>query len=226
MNLNKITKSLPFKIFRLLFSFLIASLFVLIVFCMFLPTDPATETIPEKYDKWIPILGALLAFIVNFIIEYNSVTRLKYDILKAEAEIKSALERRDSLLEKATKVSDKYSVIEQDVFLEFADARKSSGAHSSARIRTSKDFKAVVESYPELKANEHVHKLLAQIEGSENILYNAKNAYAAKAADFNTRIHTFPNALYRRLFKWEDFSAESVIFSESENEITDEQLGI
>lgn len=225
MNFNKMTKSLPFKIFRLLLSFLLASLTVLIVFCMF-ASDPETETLPAKYDKWIPILGALLALIVNFIIEYNSVTKLKYDILKAEAEIKSALERRDSLLEKATKVSDKYSVIEQDVFLEFADARKASNSHSSAKIRTSRDFKAVVESYPELKANEHVHRLISQIENSENVLYNAKNSYAEKAADFNTKIHTFPNVLYRKLFKWEDFSAESVIFSESENEITDEQLGI
>lgn len=220
MNFNKMTKSLPFKIFRLLLSFLIASLTVLIVFCMF-ASDPETETLPTKYDKWIPILGALLALIVNFIIEYNSVTKLKYDISKAEAEIKAALERRDSLLEKATKVSDKYSVIEQDVFSDFAEARKSSG---SARLRTSRDFKAVVESYPELKANEHVHRLISQIENSENVLYNAKNSYAQKAADFNTKIHTFPNVLYRRLFKWEDVATEKVL--SADEEITDEQLGI
>lgn len=220
MNFNKMTKSLPFKIFRLLLSFLIASLTVLIVFCMF-ASDPETETLPTKYDKWIPILGALLALIVNFIIEYNSVTKLKYDISKAEAEIKAALERRDSLLEKATKVSDKYSVIEQDVFSDFAEARKNSG---SARLRTSRDFKAVVESYPELKANEHVHRLIAQIENSENVLYNARNSYAAKAADFNTKIHTFPNVLYRRLFKWEDVATETVL--SADEEITDEQLGI
>ncbi len=222
MDFKKITRSLPFKILTLVVSFIIASLTVLIVLCMFIPADPATQSLPQKYDKWIPILGAVLALVVNFIIEYNSTTKLKYDISKAEAEIKAAVERRDSLLEKATKVSDKYSVIEQDVFSDFAEARKSSG--SSSRLRTSHDFKAVVENYPELKANEHVHRLIAQIENSENVLYNAKNSYAAKAADFNTKIHTFPNVLFRRLFKWEDVATEKIL--SADEDVTDEQLGI
>lgn len=221
MDFKQITKSLPFKIIMLLVSIVISSITVLIVMCMFIPADPATETLPAKYDKWVVILGVILALVVNFIIEYNSVTKLKYDISKADAEIKAAVERRDSLLQKAEKVSNKYAVIEQDVVLEFAEARKNTG---SARLRSSRDFKAVVESYPELKANEHVHKLLSQIESSENILYNAKNAYASKAADFNTKIHTFPNALYRRLFKWNDIDANAVILDD--DTVSDEDLGI
>lgn len=220
MNFNKILNSLPVKIFALIISVIISIFFSLIIFSMLVSEN---EQIPEKYNFWIVFCGVAFALIVNFIVEYNSTTKLKYNVSKAEAEVKAAAERRDSLLDKATRVSDKYAGEEKELYSEFAQSRKGTGT-VSARVRTSGDFKAVVESYPELKANEHVHKLISQLESSENILYNAKNSYADKAAKFNTKIHTFPIAIFRRLFKWEDISTEALL--SAEEEITDEQLGI
>lgn len=221
MNSKQITNSIAFKLFMLFISIVISSITVVIIMSAFIPADPATGTMPEKYDKWVFILGITLALIVNFIVEYNSATKLKYNVSKTEAEVKAAAERRDSLLEKASRVADKYAGEEKELYSEFAEARKSK---MPIRVKTSGEFRAVVESYPELKANEHVHRLLSQIESSENILYNTKSAYAESAAEFNTKIHTFPIAIFRRLFKWEDISAEKTLFAV--DEVTDEQLGI
>lgn len=220
MNWNKITNNIAFKLLMLFVSMIISSIIILLIMCAFVPAD-AEGNLPSQYDKWVFIGGIALALVVNFIIEYNSTTKLKYNVSKTEAEVKAALERRDSLLSKASRVADKYAGEEKELYSEFADARKSK---MPVRVRTSGEFRAVVESYPELKANEHVHKLLSQIESSENILYNAKSAYAQSAAEFNTKIHTFPNAIFRKLFKWNDISAEAVL--SAEEEITDEQLGI
>lgn len=220
MNWNKITNNIAFKLLMLFVSMIISSIIILLIMCAFIPAD-AEGNLPSQYDKWVFIGGIALALVVNFIIEYNSTTKLKYNVSKTEAEVKAALERRDSLLSKASRVADKYAGEEKELYSEFADARKSK---MPVRVRTSGEFRAVVESYPELKANEHVHKLLSQIESSENILYNAKSAYAQSAAEFNTKIHTFPNAIFRKLFKWNDISAEAVL--SAEEEITDEQLGI
>lgn len=220
MNWNKITNNIAFKLLMLFVSMIVSSIIVLLLMCAFIPAD-AEGNLPSQYDKWVFIGGIALALVVNFIIEYNSTTKLKYNVSKTEAEVKAALERRDSLLSKASRVADKYAGEEKELYSEFADARKS---RMPVRVRTSGEFRAVVESYPELKANEHVHKLLSQIESSENILYNAKSAYAQSAAEFNTKIHTFPNAIFRKLFKWNDISAEAVL--SSEEEVTDEQLGI
>lgn len=221
MNWNKLTNNIAFKLLMLFVSMIISSIIVLLIMCAFIPSDPATDTLPEKYDKWVFIGGIALALIVNFIVEYNSVTKLKYNVSKTEADVKAASERRDSLLEKASRVADKYAGEEKELYSEFAEARKSK---MPIRVKTSGEFRAVVESYPELKANEHVHRLLSQIESSENILYNTKSAYAESAAEFNTKIHTFPIAIFRRLFKWEDISAEKTLFAV--DEVTDEQLGI
>lgn len=220
MNWNKITNNIAFKLLMLFVSMIVSSIIVLLLMCAFIPAD-AEGNLPSQYDKWVFIGGIALALVVNFIIEYNSTTKLKYNVSKTEAEVKAALERRDSLLSKASRVADKYAGEEKELYSEFADARKS---RMPVRVRTSGEFRAVVESYPELKANEHVHKLLSQIESSENILYNAKSAYAQSAAEFNTKIHTFPNAIFRKLFKWNDISAEAVL--SAEEEVTDEQLGI
>lgn len=220
MNWNKLTNNIAFKLLMLFVSMIISSIIILLIMCAFVPTD-AEGNLPSQYDKWVFIGGIALALVVNFIIEYNSTTKLKYNVSKTEAEIKAALERRDSLLSKASRVADKYAGEEKELYSEFADARK---GRMPVKVRTSGEFRAVVESYPELKANEHVHKLLSQIESSENILYNAKSAYAQSAAEFNTKIHTFPNAIFRKLFKWNDISAEAVL--PAEEEITDEQLGI
>lgn len=220
MNWNKLTNNIAFKLLMLFVSMIISSIIILLIMCAFVPAD-AEGNLPSQYDKWVFIGGIALALVVNFIIEYNSTTKLKYNVSKTEAEVKAALERRDSLLSKASRVADKYAGEEKELYSEFADARKSK---MPVRVRTSGEFRAVVESYPELKANEHVHKLLSQIESSENILYNAKSAYAQSAAEFNTKIHTFPNAIFRKLFKWNDISAEAVL--SAEEEITDEQLGI
>lgn len=220
MNWNKITNNIAFKLLMLFISMIVSSIIVLLLMCAFVPAD-AEGNLPSQYDKWVFIGGIALALVVNFIIEYNSTTKLKYNVSKTEAEVKAALERRDSLLSKASRVADKYAGEEKELYSEFADARK---GRIPVKVRTSGEFRAVVESYPELKANEHVHKLLSQIESSENILYNAKSAYAQSAAEFNTKIHKFPNAIFRKLFKWNDISAEAVL--SAEEEITDEQLGI
>ena len=220
MNWNKITNNIAFKLLMLFIPMIVSSIIVLLLMCAFVPAD-ADGNLPSQYDKWVFIGGIALALVVNFIIEYNSTTKLKYNVSKTEAEVKAALERRDSLLSKASRVADKYAGEEKELYSEFADARK---GRIPVKVRTSGEFRAVVESYPELKANEHVHKLLSQIESSENILYNAKSAYAQSAAEFNTKIHTFPNAIFRKLFKWNDISAEAVL--SAEEEITDEQLGI
>lgn len=219
MDHKKSSNSFLSKLIIIFASVVLSCLFMLIIFSIFVPADPATETIPEKYDKWIGISGVALALIINFIVDYNSTTKLKYSVSKSEAEITAAKERNDALLEKATRVTEKYAKNEKELFSQFAHARQ-----APSRIRTSGEFRGVIESYPELKANEHVHKLLSQIENSENLLFNAKTNYADKVAEYNTKIHSFPIALYRKLFKWEDI--ENVKIASSFDDISDEDLGI
>lgn len=52
-----------------------------------------------------------------------------------------------------------------------------------------------VEQYPDLKANENFLQLQSQLEGTENRITVARNAYNEQAREFNTMIRRFPTSI-------------------------------
>jgi LemA protein len=54
---------------------------------------------------------------------------------------------------------------------------------------------AVVENYPELKANQNVLALQEQLTTTENQISFSRQHYNATVLDYNTAIATFPNVL-------------------------------
>ncbi len=70
---------------------------------------------------------------------------------------------------------------------------------------------AVVENYPELKANPNVLELQEQLTTTENQISFSRQHYNATVLDYNTSIATFPNVLIAGPFgfsKREFFDAE------------------
>ncbi len=55
---------------------------------------------------------------------------------------------------------------------------------------------AVVESYPDLKANQNFRDLQAQLEGTENRIAVARNDFNSAVQDYNSSIRQFPNNFY------------------------------
>jgi len=52
---------------------------------------------------------------------------------------------------------------------------------------------AVVEAYPDLKANENFKDLQAQLEGTENRIAEARRNFNETAKKFNTAVRRFPS---------------------------------
>jgi LemA protein len=59
---------------------------------------------------------------------------------------------------------------------------------------------ALAENYPNLKANENFRDLQAQLEGTENRIAVARNAFNEAAKAYNILIRKFPNNLVAALF--------------------------
>jgi LemA protein len=55
---------------------------------------------------------------------------------------------------------------------------------------------AVVENYPDLKANQNFLGLQAQLEGTENRIAVARRDYIAAVRDYNLSLKTFPSVLW------------------------------
>jgi LemA protein len=59
---------------------------------------------------------------------------------------------------------------------------------------------AVVESYPDLKANQNFLALQAQLEGTENRIAVARRDYIQAVKDYNLTLRTFPSVLWATLW--------------------------
>jgi LemA protein len=63
---------------------------------------------------------------------------------------------------------------------------------------------AVVEAYPELKADEHFLALQEELVGTESKIAYARQFYNDQVRRLNTAIDTFPSTLVARAFGYEE----------------------
>ena len=61
---------------------------------------------------------------------------------------------------------------------------------------------AVVENYPDLKANQNFLELQAQLEGTENRITVERQNFNSVAQEYNTAVRTFPANIIAGLFKF------------------------
>ncbi|MDX2048903.1 MAG: LemA family protein [Chitinophagaceae bacterium] len=63
---------------------------------------------------------------------------------------------------------------------------------------------AVVENYPNLKANEGFRNLQVQLEGTENRIKVARNDFNGAVQTYNTTIKSFPNNIFAGMFGFKE----------------------
>lgn len=211
------------------------------------------EMLLEKY-MWIVWLSALLLTFAAFLIDaHNRTQRYRAEIPKHRANIVAATEKCTRLISQANRFVDKYAGHEGDVMKTVAAARggqasvpapdrpvaaEAAPADAMAcdpaaapvapvpqTIFKSADFRAVLERYPTLLANQNTQMLLSQLERSEAAILFEKNAYNAAVAKYNTEIHTFPFSMLRRALRLTDQACYDDPGA-PEVEITDDMLGI
>ena len=183
-----------------------------------IPPDETGAT-TEPFPGAICVLGIVSAFIVVFIVNYNSMQKAYQKTKSTFSNITVFKERTERLLEKANKVADKYMTHEADIQLGVAEKRSAKPKF----IRNGQQFQMEVENYPDLKANESIATLITQIRDTENSYAQAKINYNAIVEYYNTLIHSFPNNILSKIFKFHDVEFYS---DEKEFEISDEELGI
>ncbi len=157
-----------------------------------------------------PIVWAILIIIVVVVVAgvliYNGLVQRRLRIDEAYAQIEVQLKRRWDLIPNLVNAVKGYMGFEQSVLENVTNARASAvaaggqgpaqqAAAENALTGTLRSLFAVVENYPDLKANQNVLSLQEQITTTENQISFARQHYNASVLDYNTSIATFPNAL-------------------------------
>ncbi|TWG50017.1 MULTISPECIES: LemA family protein [unclassified Aminobacter] len=84
---------------------------------------------------------------------------------------------------------------------------------------------AVVENYPDLKANQNFLALQAQLEGTENRIAVARRDYIEAVRVYNTTLRTFPSIIWAKLWFTDAVPFQNFTVSEDKMEVPQVNFG-
>lgn len=157
---------------------------------------------------WIPAILAI-AIVAWFVGTYNRLVRLRNQVRNAWHQIEVQLKRRHDLIPNLVEVVKDYMSYEQETLARVVEAR---GAAVSARgtaaqakaenalTESLKSLFAVVENYPDLKANRNVASLQEELTGTENKISFARQYYNDSVMTFNNTIQSIPSNVIASVF--------------------------
>jgi LemA protein len=157
------------------------------------------------------ILGIVIVIVVILIGIYNGLVAKRNRVDEALGQIEVQLKRRWDLIPNLVQAVKGYMGFEQDVLTRVTEARAgavAAGAQGPAAQAAAENMLtgalrslfAVVENYPDLKANQNVMQLQEELTTTENQISFSRQHYNATVLDYNNGIQTFPAVLIAGMF--------------------------
>jgi len=132
---------------------------------------------------------------------YNGLVKLKNRTKEAWADIDVQLKRRYDLIPNLVETVKGYAAHEKGLFERVTEARsramgaktvKEKGEAENYLADTLKTLFAVVENYPDLKANQNFLELQKELVDTEDKVQAARRFYNGNVRDLNIKIESFP----------------------------------
>lgn len=172
---------------------------------------------------WYIIVGVVVILIILFIVTYNKLVRLRNQVKNAWAQIDVQLKRRHDLIPNLIETVKGYMKHERETLEAITKARNlaqqaaSSGPSARAKAETELSsalgrLLAVVENYPDLKANQNFLALQEELTSTENKLSFSRQYYNDSVLSYNNRTQMFPSNMIASMtgFKASEFFEVSV----------------
>jgi LemA protein len=152
--------------------------------------------------------GVILLFVVivgsMYVSRRNQMVALNENVKQAWSQVDVVIQRRADLIPNLVATVKGYATHEKQIFEDVANARaRLAGASAPAdRIAANEQLTgalgrllAIVENYPNLKANENFLRLQDELAGTENRIAVERRRYNQAVQAYNTYIQLFPNNL-------------------------------
>jgi len=181
------------------------------------------------------LLGLIVAVVWICISIYNTLVTFRNRYRNAFSQIDVQLKRRYDLIPNLVETVKEYMKFERETMEAVVKARNSAvqasaraagnpGNAEAMKALTGAEaelsgvlgrFLAVVESYPDLKANKTMLQLMEELSSTENKIGFARQAYNDAVMEYNIAREKFPNVLIAGPF---DFKAAALFEIESAEE--------
>jgi LemA protein len=145
---------------------------------------------------------------------YNTFVSQEQAIKAQWAQVENQLQRRNDLIPNLVETTKGFAQHEEGIYKDIAEARSRLLAAKSpddtiaaANQQTSAlgRLLAVVENYPQLKANEQFNRLMDELAGTENRLAVERMRYNETVQAYNTSRGQFPSNLTAKMFSFKEY---------------------
>ena len=150
---------------------------------------------------------AIIALIV--IMLYNRLVAIRNQVGNAWQQIDVQLKRRHDLIPNLVEVVKDYMSYEQETLKQVIEARNQAvkaptpaaamQAENALSGAMGKLF-AVMEAYPDLKANQNVGRRMEELTGTENKISFARQFYNDSVMSLNNMVQSFPSNMIAGMF--------------------------
>jgi len=171
----------------------------------------------------IVLLGIIVLIAIYFTSIYNNLIKLRNFYMNSYAQIDVQLKRRYDLIPNLVESTKGYLAHERNTLEAVIQARNTAfdasklaaanpgnaaamtgltqaeGSLSSALGK----LLAVVESYPDLKANQTISQLMEELTSTENKISFARQAYNDFVAEYNIKREIFPNNIVAGFYNFD-----------------------
>jgi len=144
---------------------------------------------------------------------YNTFVSQEENVKAQWAQVQNQLQRRNDLIPNLVETTKGFAQHEESVYKDIADARsqllnaKSPDETIAAANRQTSALGrllAVVENYPQLRANEQFNRLMDELSGTENHIAVERMRYNEKVQEYDTARRQFPANVTARVFGFKE----------------------
>jgi LemA protein len=149
-------------------------------------------------------VGVLVVIALIVIMIYNRLVAIRNQVGNAWKQIDVQLKRRHDLIPNLVEVVKDYMSYEQETLRQVIEARNQAvnaptpaAAMQAENVLSGAMGKlfAVMEAYPDLKANQNVGRLMEELTGTENKISFARQFYNDSVMTLNNMVQSFPSNL-------------------------------
>ena len=164
----------------------------------------------------IPLLGVTL---------YNRLVNLRNQVRNAWRQIDVQLKRRHDLIPNLVETVKDYMSYEQETLEKVVEARnRAVGASNPEESIMAEGFLgaalgklfALMEAYPDLKANESVARLMEELSATENKISFSRQFYNDSVMALNNGVQVFPSNIVAGMFGFSPATYFEVAEAEAE----------
>jgi LemA protein len=156
------------------------------------------------------VFGLAVIFVIGI---FNRLVTLRNRCDNSWAQVDVQLRRRYDLIPNLVETVKGYAKHEREVFQKVTEARsqainagsvKDQGVAENMLTGALKSLFAVVENYPDLKANQNFLMLQEELAGTEGKIAYARQFYNDNVMQFNLKQQVFPSNIIASMFNFKE----------------------